>query len=87
MIETNPSSDSAIPLMNRASEQVNLLGKRGLHSVRETSQQLRNKALRVSDSTVKYVKDEPVNAMLIAAAAGAAVTAIFSRIIRSRSHG
>lgn len=85
MIETNPS-DSAVPFPNRASEQVNLLGKRGLQSVRETSQQLRDKALRVSDSTVKYVKEEPVNALLIAAA-GVAVTALFSRAIRSRSHG
>jgi hypothetical protein len=44
---------------------------------------LRDKALRASDNTVGYIKDEPVKAMLIAAATGAALMALVSLITRS----
>jgi ElaB/YqjD/DUF883 family membrane-anchored ribosome-binding protein len=74
----------AAPLLNRASEQASALMQRGVDSVRDTSQRLRDNALRVSDSTVTYIKDEPVKAMLIAAATGAALMALISLMTRSR---
>ena len=43
-----------------------------MEAVRDTSQQLRERALQAQDMTVAYVKDEPIKAMLIAAATGAA---------------
>ena len=76
----------AAPLLNRASEQASALAQRGVDAVRDTSQQLRDKALHASDSTVAYIKDEPVKAMLIAAATGAALMALISLISRSRHH-
>lgn len=74
----------AEPLINRATEQASALAQRGIDAVRDSSQQLRDKALRASDSTVNYVKDEPVKAMLIAAATGAALMAMISLMTRSR---
>ena len=74
----------AAPMLNRATEQVSALAQRGVDRVRETSLQLRDRALRASDSTVNYVRDEPVKAMLIAAATGAALMALVSLMSGSR---
>jgi ElaB/YqjD/DUF883 family membrane-anchored ribosome-binding protein len=75
----------ATPLLNRATEQASVLAQRGVDAVRDSSQQLRDKALRASDSTVNYIKDEPVKAMLIAAATGAALMALVGLMSRSRA--
>jgi ElaB/YqjD/DUF883 family membrane-anchored ribosome-binding protein len=75
----------AAPLLNRASEQASALMQRGVDSVRDGSQRIRDNALRVSDNTVAYIKDEPVKAMLIAAATGAALMALISLMTRSRN--
>lgn len=76
--------NQAAPLLNRASDQASALARRGVDAVRDTSQQLRDKALRASDTTVQYIKDEPVKSMLIAAATGAALMALVSLLARSR---
>lgn len=72
------------PFLHRASEQTSALAQRGLDAVRETSQGLRDSAHRATDSTVGYIKDEPLKAMLIAAATGAALMALVGML--SRSH-
>lgn len=75
----------AEPLLNRVSAQAEAAARRGIDAVKDGSQQLREKALRASDSTVAYVKDEPVKAMLIAAATGAVLMGIISLMGRSRN--
>jgi ElaB/YqjD/DUF883 family membrane-anchored ribosome-binding protein len=77
----------AAPMLNRASEQVSTLAQRGVDSVRETSQHLREKTRDAADGTVRYIKDEPVKAMLLAAATGAALMALVSLISRSGDRG
>ena len=77
----------AAPLLNRATQQVNTLAQQGMDTVRDTSQQLREQAQRATESTVSYVKEEPVKAMLIAAATGAALMALVSLMSRSRDRG
>src|SRR5450830_845137 len=74
------------PMLERASEQVSAMAHRGMDSVRETSHQLRVKAEHASDTTVNYIKEEPVKAVLIAAATGAALMALVSLVARSRDH-
>ncbi|WP_143541757.1 hypothetical protein [Rhodoferax fermentans] len=74
----------ATPVLERASEQVSAMAHRGLESVRETTHQLRVKAEHASDSTVGYIRQEPVKAVLIAAATGAALMALVSLVARSR---
>ncbi|HOZ63029.1 MAG TPA: hypothetical protein PK497_01395 [Burkholderiaceae bacterium] len=77
----------AVPMLNRASEQVGALAQRGVDSVRQTSQQLRDRTRDATDGTVQYIKDEPVKAMLIAAATGATLMALVSLISRSGRRG
>ena len=69
----------AAPAINR----VGALAQQGVHSVRDTAQQVRQRALQASDSTVSYIKEEPIKSMLIAAAAGAGLIALLSLITRS----
>jgi ElaB/YqjD/DUF883 family membrane-anchored ribosome-binding protein len=68
--------DQVSPVLDRASEQASALAQRGVEAVRERSVQVRDQAMRASDGTLNYIKDEPVKAMLIAAAAGAALMAL-----------
>jgi ElaB/YqjD/DUF883 family membrane-anchored ribosome-binding protein len=75
----------AAPLIDRISTQAGVAAKRGIDAVRDTSQQLRASAARASDSTVAYVKDEPVKAVLFAAATGALLMGLVSLLRRSRS--
>jgi ElaB/YqjD/DUF883 family membrane-anchored ribosome-binding protein len=72
------------PMLDRTSDQIGALAQRGVNAVRDTSQQLHDKALRASDRAIAYVKHEPVKAMLIAAATGAALMALISLMARSR---
>ena len=52
--------------------------------MRDASAQLREKATQASDTTVEYVRQEPVKAMLIAAATGAVLMALVGLLARSR---
>jgi ElaB/YqjD/DUF883 family membrane-anchored ribosome-binding protein len=64
------------PMIERAGEQASALAQRGMEAVRERSQQFRDQAVRASDHTVGYIRDEPVKSVLIAAAAGAILVAM-----------
>jgi ElaB/YqjD/DUF883 family membrane-anchored ribosome-binding protein len=75
------------PLLNRATEQASALAHRGLDAVRNGSQQLREKAVHASDVSATYIKNDPIKAVLIAAATGAALMALVSLISRSRERG
>lgn len=82
--EAHQLADRAKPVIDRLAKQAETLARRGIDSARDSSQQLRDRAARATDSTVNYIKDEPVKAMLIAAATGAALMALVSLLSRSR---
>lgn len=71
------------PLLARAGEQASALAQRGVDAVRDRSLQVREQALRASDNTLNYIKDEPVKAVLFAAAFGAALMALIGMLRRS----
>ena len=71
------------PLLERAGEQASALAQHGVDAVRHRSLQVRDRALRASDGTLNYIKDEPVKAVLIAAAAGAALMALVGLLRKS----
>jgi ElaB/YqjD/DUF883 family membrane-anchored ribosome-binding protein len=74
------SADHALNSSKRvATDMINDLS----HSVRDTSQHLQDSALRASHNTVKFIKDEPVKSILIAAATGAALMALVGLMSRS----
>ena len=82
--KVDEAREQAAPLLSRVSSQAEAAARRGIEAVRDTSQQLREKALRASDSAVGYVKDEPIKAMLIAAATGALLMGLIALMSRSR---
>ncbi len=73
----------AMPTISRVAGEAEQLARRGIDAVRDSSAQLRDQAVRVQDKTVGYIKEEPVKAMLIAAAAGAALMALVALLGRS----
>ncbi len=74
------------PLIDRATEQASAMAHRGIDAVRHGSQQLRDTALNATDKTAGYIKNDPIKAVLIAAATGAALMALVTLISRSRHH-
>ena len=76
--------DAVTPLLNRAADRAGALAARSANAVREGSRQARATARQASASTVAYVRDEPVKSMLMAAATGAALLALFNLLTRSR---
>lgn len=82
----NGVSDQIAPLLDRASEQASELAHRGLNAVHDRALQLREKAAHTGDVTVRYIQSDPVKAVLIAAATGAALMALLGLVSRSRGH-
>lgn len=76
--------DTIQPAIARLATQAESLARRGLDAMRDSAGQVRERAQTMGDVTVRYVKDEPVKSVLIAAAAGAAVMALVSLIQSSR---
>jgi len=80
------AADGAAPMLERASHQISSLAHDGMDAVRDSSRQLRDSARKASKHTVGYIRQEPVKAMLLAAATGAALMALVSLVTRSRDH-
>jgi ElaB/YqjD/DUF883 family membrane-anchored ribosome-binding protein len=74
-----------IPMMNHTAEQADALIQRGADAVRSTTQHLRDSAIHANDVAAEYVRKEPMKALLIAAAAGAALVTLVGLISRARS--
>lgn len=73
---------------NAASQALDSVGRameHGMDRVRETSQHVRDSAARASVCTTNYIRHDPVKSVLIAAATGAALTALVSLLTRSNS--
>ena len=77
----------AAPLLNRVGEQAGEMAQRSVDAIRDGSEQVRATALRASDTAVGYIREEPVKAVLIAAATGAALMAMLSLMTRSSGRG
>jgi ElaB/YqjD/DUF883 family membrane-anchored ribosome-binding protein len=75
----------AQPLIKTLSSQAESTVNRSVNAVRDISAQLRETGMMASDSTAAYVKEEPLKAILIAAATGAALMALVKLMSRSRN--
>ena len=64
--------------LSRAAAQVDDLAHRSIERARVASAQVREQMHQYGDRTVAYIKEEPVKAVLIAAATGAAVAVLMS---------
>ena len=72
------------PVIGRVVGEAEELAQRGIGAVRDGSGMLRENAVRASDRAIAYIKDEPVKAVLIAAAAGAALVTLAAMFGRAR---
>jgi ElaB/YqjD/DUF883 family membrane-anchored ribosome-binding protein len=82
--KVHEAHDKAAPKLVRIAEQAETLARRSAEALRDGTHQVREKAVVASDRTIAYIKDEPVKAVLIAAAAGAAMVALSNLISRAR---
>lgn len=62
------------------------LAERGMDAAHDGALQLRDRALDASDATVRYIQTQPFKAVMIAAASGAALMAVFNMLSHSRKH-
>lgn len=69
---------------NSLAAQIDDLAHRAVALARQAGSGVRKQAELTGERTVGYVKDEPVKAMLIAAATGAALAALLGILSRSR---
>lgn len=74
-----------VPAINRMAGEAEHMAKRGMDVLRDGSAQIRDKAVHTSDNTIAYIKDEPLKAVLMAAAGGAVLMALASMLSRSHS--
>ena len=72
------------PAMDTMSNTVTSAMEKGRATLSDATEQMRTQAQKASDMAVDYAKDEPMKAMLIAAATGAVLMGIVSIMLRSR---
>ena len=74
------------PLLSRASQRAREMAHDGYDAARERAAALRDRSQQAVELTRGYVQDEPIKALLVAAAVGAAVIALVEvvRIRRNR---
>ena len=80
---TELKSDAA-PMLDKVTDQAQKLMQQGREVLHDTTQRVREKAVQASDMAVGYTKDEPMKALLIAAATGALLMGLVSMMARSR---
>lgn len=88
MFENN-LADTSANLVNQTADQAikatQHLASDAMDRIMDTSHQLRLKADHASESTINYIKHEPIKSLLIAAATGAALMALMSLLSGRRS--
>ncbi len=79
-------SDRVLPSARRLASQAESLAYRGYDSLREGSQQLRDRAAYAGERSVRYVRDEPVKSVLIAAVAAGCLMALAHWLASRNEH-
>ena len=76
---------SAGPALDGLANDAHSLALRSAEAVRHRTDQLRDRALHARDATRGYIQEEPLKAVLIAAATGAALVAL-GTLLSHRGH-
>jgi ElaB/YqjD/DUF883 family membrane-anchored ribosome-binding protein len=72
------------PTIKKTADQAQTLLGQGMDSAKAAAQQVRDSAAQASESIVNFTRENPVKAILIAAASGALVATLLNAISRSR---
>ncbi len=83
--QVESARSSAGPALDGLANDATRLAQRGSDALRLRSDQLRAQALKARDSTRDYIQQDPLKAVLIAAAAGATIMLVGQMIGRRRS--
>ncbi len=78
-------TDQAAKSAQTAIQSTQKLANAAVDGLSDASRHLRTSVMHSSESTAQYIRDKPIQAVLIAAAAGAAFTALVSIVTRSRA--
>ncbi len=78
-------TDQAAQSAQTAIKSTQRLANAAVDGISETSRQIRTSAMHATDSTAQYIRDEPIKAVLIAAATGAVFAALISIMTRLRA--
>ena len=79
------AKSNVAPMLDKAGDHEQKLMQQDREKLNDASQIVREKANQATDVAVGFTKDEPVKAMLIAAAAGALLMGLVSMMARSRN--
>ena len=77
------ASARAAPLLRQASEQVSELAHQGMDGLHDASNMVQTKLKQTGQSAVHYIQHDPIKAMLMSAAAGAALMALVTLVLRA----
>lgn len=77
-------ADKAFDAINEGAEAVSSVMDQALVSLQEATKQLREQAKKATDVAMSYTRDEPVNALLIAAVTGALLMGVVAMMVRAR---
>jgi ElaB/YqjD/DUF883 family membrane-anchored ribosome-binding protein len=73
------------PMLDEAGDRIAGLADQGAEALRGTTYAVRERARHASDATLDYIRNEPLRAVLIAAATGAVLMALIS-LMRNARH-
>jgi ElaB/YqjD/DUF883 family membrane-anchored ribosome-binding protein len=76
--------NQAGPSIEKAADQAQTLYRQGVDSAKAAAQSVRDSAAQTSESIVTFTKENPVKAILIAAASGALLITLFNALYRPR---
>lgn len=71
--------------LSRVAAQIDEMARRGVDRAKAASDTAKEQATLAGDRTVGYIKEEPVKAVLVAAAAGAALAIVIGMLSRSKT--
>ncbi len=84
MNATGAAASDALRNANRASrESLHAFTDSASHLAHDSAQAVRDRALQLRDSGTDYIREKPMQAMLIAAGAGAALAVLVRMLVRA----
>lgn len=76
--------DDAAPMIRRVTARAQAMGKQGFEAAGDAAERAREVASSTSKAVIEYTKENPVKALLIAAASGALLLALAKAIKSAR---
>lgn len=83
--QAHTMTDQAAQSAQMAIQSTQHAANSAVDGIADASRRIRATAMHASDTTVQYIRSDPVKSVLIAATVGAAITALIAVIARPRT--